>query len=414
MSFFRRPSLRELLEAVQAEFGGLLLPAGGRAAALQIPHREWLLTLTEFTPLEGYQPEWLLRAPFIDLNDLRMEITVRRPPGPDSFRQGSGLAGTPGDLGPYRLRARHPQAVLRVMDCPALKALLGAGNCSAAIADGRRMQSGYLPAGVSQIWIQLPTGGQGPGNAVRLGRAMLDRIWEVEWGPLTEIERVKRILMAPAGRISDGELMLWDLDLVRLTAARSLGRVRDPQLYSCVIHLLESSEPALLKWTIEALASLDQPAAIPRLLILVARTAGEPDPDQIDLAARRAIVALGGEERLAALDAALEGDHLPCLSLLRLEQRLEIIEAMREVVRRRDGAALTGCALVLAELGVKRAAPDLRAALRRMKGRKIETSSLEAALRLLNSRSALPLPSAAASDPYDLPRASQESRPPET
>jgi hypothetical protein len=215
-----------------------------------------------------------------------------------------------------------------------------------------------------------------------------------------------RRLWGPGGRIK-GAYLFWQGDPPRRDAAEALGRLKDPKAIDALASVLGSEDVVLRARAVDALASIADRAAIGPLLRRLGDTSpveGRPLQDHVAQALR----GLGEGELVDDMLAALAGDTSR-IGHAAGPYRGQVIDAFVVAL---EGPAGMYAARALEELHAMEVLPAMRAVLRRTGTGSRRGAAIEAAIRELEARSALPRPAGAREVGADtLPRAAVDPGP---
>jgi hypothetical protein len=277
----------------------------------------------------------------------------------------------------------------------------------------------YFPPGVDQLLFKVP----GALNLEQL-RLLYDLFGEtlnylchLDSAYKDDLTLHLEALSGPGGRIMSGESLLWDGDLARARAAAALTGWRDPRVTAVMLQSLPSADLDLRVQILRALGASGDPGCAPYLVPYLGDPEQPPGTAPGWMPAREAaaegLQALGYGGLPSAFGAVLRG-QTDRLDVMEEGWRPLFIQAFAGALQGSFLTEVAGAAAALAQWQVREALPDLRSALRRLRGEECEARlAVEKAIKSLEKLQSLPRPADAP------PATTQElpvpaSRPPES
>jgi len=408
------PSKEEIWRQLARRVEGRFVEGGFFGTdVVQVSTGDWIITLDTYTVSTGKSSTTFtrLRAPYVNPEGFFFKI----------YRSGffSGLGklmgmqdievGYPGFDDNYVIQGNSEHRVRKFCENERIRELIDSQpRIHLEVRDDEGWFKAQFPERVDQLYFQCH------GVIKNIGR--LEDLFELFAESLhqlchdgkaydDDVDIHLRRLRGPGGRIQDKQI-LWQGDPPRRDAADALGRLKDPKAIDALASVLGSEDTVLRAHAVDALASIAHRGAIEPLLRRLSDTSrveGKPIQDRV----ARALRGLGEGKLVDAVLAALTGDA----SRLR-----DAVGAYRVVIDcfvvALEGPSGMHAARALEELHAMEALPAMREVLRRTGTRSRTGAAIEASIRELEARAALPRPAQAREVGADtLPRAADDPGP---
>ncbi len=379
---------RQLAEKVEGRFieGGLF-----GQAAVQITSGDWIITLDVYAD-DDMNTYTRLRAPFVNPEGFFFSI--------DRSRFFTGLAsllgrqdievGYPSFDRRYVIKGNSERGVRKFFENDRIRELIDSQpRIDFKVRDHKGWFKTKFPDGVDELRFRCQGVVKDLGQLERLFELFTESLHQLCHGGEAYEDDVNahiRRLRGSGGTIVDKQL-LWQGDPPRRDAADALGRLKDPRAIGVLTSVLESDDTVLRAHAIDALASIADRGAIGPLVRCLgdaSRADGKPIRDRV----AAALSSLGQGELVDAALAALAGD----VSRIRDAAgayRTQVIDAF---VLALYGPSGGHAARALDELHATEALPSLRECLRWTGIKGPVSAAIQASIRELEARSALPRP----------------------
>jgi len=399
---------RQLAEKVEGRFieGGMF-----GQDAVQTTSGDWIITLDTYSD-DDMSTYTRLRAPYV--NSEGLFFTIYRAGLFDRLGKLLGMrnieVGYPRFDRQYVIKGNSERRVRKFFENDRIRELIDSQpRIDLQVREHKGWFKTKFPDGVDELRFRR--------QGVLKDLGQLERLFELFTESLHQLchdgkayaddlnTHIKR-LRGPGGEILDKQL-LWRGDPPRRDAAEALGRLKDPRAIGALTSVLESGDTELRAHAIDALASIAHRGAIGPLVRRLgdaSRAGAEPIRDRV----ADALTSLGQGELVDAVLAALTGDT----SRLRDAVGVYRAQAIDAFVSALLGPSGMHSARALEELRAMEALPEMREVLRMTGTKGPVGAAIEASIRELEARSALPRPAAGREAVADtLPRVADDPGP---
>ncbi len=379
---------RQLAEKVEGRFieGGLF-----GHDAVQVTTSDWIITLDTYSD-ENDRTYTRLRAPYV--NPEAFFFTIYRAGLFDRLGKLLGMrnieVGYPRFDRQYVIKGNSERGVRKFFENDRIRELIDSQpRIDLKVREDKGWFKTKFPDGVDELRFRRQGVLKDLGQLERLFELFTESLHQLCHDGKAFADDVNthiRRLRGPGGRIFDKQL-LWQGDPPRRGAADALGRLKDPQAIGALVSVLRSEDGLLRAQAVGALASIAHPRAIRPLLRHLGDAVpagGKPMRDRVANALR----ILGEGELVDDVLAALSGEASRIRDGVGA-YRGQVIDAFVVAL---EGPSGPHAARALEELHAMEALPEMREALRRTGAKSRTGAAIEASIRELEARAALPRP----------------------
>ena len=378
---------RQLAEQAEGRFigGGFLIPD-----VVQARTGDWIFTLDTYTDDDTTYTR--LRAPYV--NPEGFVFTIYRTRFFTGLEKLFGMqdieVGYPRFDNDYVIQGNSEHRVRKFFENDRIRELIDSQpRIHLQVRDDEGWFKAKFPDGVDELRFRCKGVIKDLGQLERLFELFTESLHQLcHDGKAYEddVDIHIRRLRGPGGEIQ-GKHLLWEGDPPRRAAAVALGRLKDPKAVGALASVLRSEDNVLRARVIDALGSIAHRKAIRPLLRILGDTTWV-EGRLIQGRVADALRTLGEGDLVDDVLAALTGDASRIRDAVGA-YRGEVIDGF---VFALDGPSGMHAAKALEELHAMKALPAMREALRRTGTKSPKGAAIEASIRELEARAALPRP----------------------